>query len=196
MKSKLFLIVLLLAVITTIGISQDKQSQDTKDKTVKAAAQAAKIEEERIAKLPKYIQSLAGIKGVVVLIENLNNAARSTGLTEKQVITDVELKLGLAGIKVNSMEEYHASEDRACIFVDIKTVSNNDSPTIVSSICVDLTQEVRLLRSPFTTVLAKTWEQQRLCMATKGEFPEEARKKVKASMDKFIRHYLTANPKK
>ncbi len=196
MKSKLFLTVLLLAVITTIGISQDKQPHDTKDKTAKVAAQSAKIEEERIAKLPQYIQSLAGVKGVCVLIEALNKDVRATGLTREQLQADVELQLVQVGIKVNSWEEYHASEDGAYIFVNINTAIHNDSPTIVSSICVDLTQKVRLLRSPFTMVLAKTWERQRICMFAKSEFPEEARKQVKACMDKFIRHYLTANPKK
>jgi hypothetical protein len=205
MKFKIFSTVLILAVIFTIGFVYhgcpriakiERAVLDAKEKAARAAAQAAKVEEERIQKLPNHIQSLVGVKGICVLINNLPNRAKSTGLTEEQLQTDVELKLRQAGIKVNSWEEYHASEDMAYVFVNITTASHNDSPTIVSRICVNFTQRVRLLRSPFTTVLASTWEKSRLCMPAKKEFPEEARKQVKNRMDYFIRDYLKANPKK
>jgi hypothetical protein len=47
--------------------------------------------------------SLIGIPGVRVLIENLSADALATGLSADQLKTDVELKLRLAGIKVISL---------------------------------------------------------------------------------------------
>ena len=94
MKSRLFLAVVLLAPISTIGISQDKEPLPT----------YADILEERvrIKKLPYQVGSLVGVKGVSILVERLYDDARATGLTREQVKTDIESKLRLAGIKINS----------------------------------------------------------------------------------------------
>jgi hypothetical protein len=45
-------------------------------------------------------ESLRGISGVYVLVENLSDEARRDGLNEQDIQTDVGLKLRLAGVKV------------------------------------------------------------------------------------------------
>ena len=189
MKSKLFLTVLLLAVVTTIGISQEKQSQAVKDK-------AAIAELERTHKLPVDARSLVSVKSIYVLVEGLKENTKSGGLTEEQLKTDIELKLQLAGIKVNSREESLASKDGAHIYVNINTFGDKGSPFIMYNASVVFTQRVTVLRSPFTTVFGTTWSKGAVGIRSKSKFPETAQKAVKELMDLFLNDYLTANPKK
>ncbi len=195
MKSKLFLTVLLLAVITTIGISQDKQATPKTNKNTWAEAERL-IEEERIRKLPVKIRNLVGVKGIYVAVEMLNENAKSAGLTEKQLKTDVELKLRLAGIKVNSEEEWKASKDGAFIYVNINSTEVYEIDHMIYSATIKLNQDVMLVRAPYTRVPGTTWEESYTGIYPKSKFQEQARKTVKDYVDEFINDYLTANPKK
>ena len=208
MKSKLFLTVLLLAAITTIGISQDKQ-RITPQKgfgppPVKPAKSADDLQAEiaefnRIVNLSNDTRSLVGIKGINVYI-GLGKDAKSAGLTEEQLKTDVELKLRLAGIKVNSIE------DAVQLSVQIVARSYDAELSILHSAEIKLKQQVRLCRNIYTaidslsgygqTVNATTWNNGTAGTCPTTEFPESVRKNVKDSMDEFINDYLTANPKK
>ncbi len=189
MKSKLFLTLLLLAVITTIGISQEKQSQDAKDK-------AAKAELERISKLPMKVQGLVGVKGIHVYVAKLRPNIKSVSLAVEQVKADVELKLRQAGIKVYSREEYASSEDWPSIDVFIDTIDEDDLHIVPYLISVNFMQNVRILRSPYTTVWGRTWIHNLTDACPAPQFPEEVRKHVKYLIDSFIKDYLKANPKK
>lgn len=189
MKTKLFLIVLLLAAISTIGISQDKQSAPA------TTYEGIMAERERIAKLPIDIKSLVTLKGVNVFVVPLKEDARSAGLTEEQLKTDVESKLRLAGIKVNSREEMLATKDQVYIYVNVNTVSYKDSPGIAYSYFVGFKQQAMLVRSPFTTVAGVTWEVRLLGMCPKTKFPDITRQRIKDCAAKFIKDYFTANPK-
>ncbi len=190
MKSKLFLTVLLLAAISTIGISQDKQSQPAEiDK-------AAIAELERTYKLRVDARSLIGVKSIYVLVEGLKEDAKSAGLTEEQLKTDIELKLQLAGIKVNSREESLASKDGAHIYVNINTFGDKGSPFIMYHASLVFTQRVTVLRSPFTTVFGTTWSKGAVGIRSRSKFPETAQQAVKELVDIFLNNYLTANPKK
>lgn len=51
------------------------------------------------------IESLRGLKGVLVLVEALKPEIEADGLRRDSIQTDVELKLRLAGIKVLTEEE-------------------------------------------------------------------------------------------
>ncbi len=195
MKSKLFLTVLLLAVITTIGISQEKQTYTLSADTPKTKAEL-EAELKRIYKLPLEVQSLAGVKDIYVLLAPLKEDAKYAGLTEEQLQTDVELKLRLAGIKVNTKEEFLASEDMAHVYVRCGTSSNKDIPSIPYTVSVSLGQTVQLRRSPNVSVSGTTWETGFVGLCPKGKFQEITRQVVKNQMDEFINDYLTANPKK
>jgi hypothetical protein len=50
-------------------------------------------------------QTLRGISGISVVVENLKEQARQGGLHEEDIRTDVELKLRLAGVKVLTAPE-------------------------------------------------------------------------------------------
>ncbi len=192
MKSKLFLTVLLLAAITTIGVIWwHRQPQPAKiDK-------AAKAELKRISKLPIKAQSLAGVKGIWVGIRIFGEEGKSAGLTEEQLKEDVESKFRLAGIKVNSKKESSASKDRAFFGVTIYTVDDYESPAIAWSVDIEFAQRVKLLRSPFTTLVGSTWGSHSLGTCPKRELPDLVQTgAIKDAVDRFINDYLIANPKK
>ncbi len=155
-----------------------------------------KAEKDRIARLPDEVRSLVGVKGIYVTITDLNEDARSAGLTKEQLKTDVELKLRLAGIKVNSQPEWRSSKHEGLFLVTIATDSDDDSPSIAYTVAVELSQLRKLPGRPYARVFAPTWGKGTGDMCLKNEFPEEARKHVNDLTDKFINDYLTANPKK
>lgn len=51
-------------------------------------------------------ESLKGLKGVNVLVDNLKPDIEKDGLKTSSIQTDVELKLRMAGIKVLTFEEW------------------------------------------------------------------------------------------
>ncbi len=155
-----------------------------------------KAEKDRIAGLLDEVRSLVGVKGIYVTITDLNEDARSAGLTKEQLKTDVELKLRLAGIKLNSPEEWFSSKHEELFLVTIATDSDDDSPSIAYTVAVELSQRRKLLRRPNARVFAPIWGRGTEGMCLKNEFPQEARDHVKTNVDKFINDYLTANPKK
>ena len=155
MKSKLFLTVLLLAAITTIGISQEKAVNRLAG--LKEVAEKARIaEKERIANLPNNVRSLVGIKGIYVVIGELKEAAKSAGLTKEKLKTDVELKLRLAGIKVNSAEEYLASEDTVDLSVVVSTITDDGYLNMIYNVSCKTSQRVVLVRNSYIKVVVAT----------------------------------------
>ena len=118
------------------------------------------------------------------------------GLTDEQLQMDIELKLRLAGIKVNSHMEWLASKDKALIYVNVNANGNNITPSISYSISVKLNQTVTLARSPYVTINGIVWDRDSVGKQPKSRFKAAARRSVNDFMDEFINDYLTANPKK
>lgn len=162
----------------------------------KKATEALFAERVRIYKLPVKVQSLVGIKGIYVLVEALHEPAKSVGLTDEQLQMDIELKLRLAGIKVNSHMEWLASKDKTFIYVNINANSNSINPSISYCISVKLNQTVTLVRSPYAMVQGVVWDRGSVGKQPKSRFKAAARRSVNDFMDEFINDYLTANPKK
>jgi hypothetical protein len=189
MKSKLFSTVLLLAAISAIGIITIicgcRQSKDAKD-----------AELARVLELPYQVQTLVGVEGVWVLIDYLGEAARSTGLTEDQFKKEVEVELLLAGIKVNARQERATFKDGAYLHISINTLAYNDSPDIVYSISIELSQTVELRTSLPISARAITWHDRSVGMYTTSEFAQSTRQEVKEGIHIFIEEYLIANPDK
>lgn len=186
MKHKLFLIVVPLVVIFTIGIVwRHGQSRD---------AEVGEL--ARVGELPYQVQSLVGVKGVWVLVDYLDEDARAAGLTEEQFKKDVESELRLAGIKVNSREERAAFKDGAYLHVSIDTVTYDDNPNIFFSISVELSQPVKIRTGLSMSIRGITWLDRCVGMYPASVFAEKTRQEVKDSVDLFIDEYLIANPKK
>ena len=67
-------------------------------------------------------ESLRGLSGVNVLVENLSDSAKRAGLEKNSIQTDVELKLRLAGIKVLTDEEWLYAPGDPYLYVNLTVV--------------------------------------------------------------------------
>lgn len=141
------------------------------------------------------LESLRGLKGIYVLIENLPaDIEEKGGLTKDQIRTDIELKLRLAGIKVVSREERSTIPGWPCLYVNINPMKRK-TELVVYAIQTELSQEVFLERNPNIQIKAITWS--RGMIGTVGEAKlSQIRTSLKDLIDEFINDYLSVNPTK
>ncbi len=193
MKSKLFLIVVLLTMIPTVAITvaittifwESQQSQPSE----------MKAEESRVVQLPVRAQHLVGVKGVHVMVGPLQEDVKLAGLTREQLKTDVESKIRQAGIKVYTQEEWLASEDQTRLYVNVSTTSRVGF--FGYSTGLQFSQNVYLARKPNRMCPgAITWYINYVGTCDSSQFATIARDKFKDQTDGFINDYLTANPNK
>ena len=143
---------------------------------------------------------LNGLEGVEVLVEEVNAELEEYNLTAIQIQTDVEAKLREAEIKILSKEENEKIQPlrKPYLYVKIKSHKLPWKRLVVAyNIEIALKQLVTLppqpnsARKPF---YAPTWYKNIIGSATPKEFAE-IRDGVLQLTDKFIKAYLTANPK-
>ena len=79
------------------------------------------------------IESLRGLKGVLVILEKLTEDIEKDGLSRSSIQTDVELKLRLAGIKIFTVEEWHKEPGRPFLSVYVNSIKpDNDLSRILN----------------------------------------------------------------
>ena len=139
-----------------------------------------------------HIESLRGLKGVRVTVEDLYPEAEGAGLTRSQLQTDAELKLRLAAIPILD------SHGEPTLYINVNAIALQRSPNFAFSVDVDLFQNVILLRDLNILVAgAATWHSENLIgVVTRSQFVEVVRNGTRDLVDDFINAYLTANPKK
>ena len=137
------------------------------------------------------IPVLRGLKEVFVDVEDLDFRVERTGLTTDHLRTDAELKLKMAGIKVQSEKESMRTpgSSQLCIMVKVLGTSSGD---YAAHIRVELREKVGLVRHPGMEVFTSTW--------TTGRFGvppslSDVRQQEQKLIDKFITEYMAANPK-
>jgi hypothetical protein len=142
-------------------------------------------------------KTLKGIQSMDVLIEigtldSHKERVEKAGLTVEQLRTDVELKLRLAGIKIDP-----AADDFLYINVSIllgETVSGRPTGDYMFNVDVGFRQMVRLARDPSISALAETWLIGHIATA-QGNPKDRCREKVRDLVDNFVNAYLSVNPK-
>lgn len=143
---------------------------------------------------------LKGLEGVEVLVEEVKAELENYNFTAIQIQTDVEAKLLEAEIKVLSKEENEKIQPLRKPYLYVKINSRKlpwKREVIAYSVEIALKQlvilpdEPKSVRKPF---YAPTWYKNIVGAATPKDFPE-IRDGVRQLMDKFIKAYLTANPK-
>lgn len=139
---------------------------------------------------------MKGLKGVSVVVEDIEKDAQEDGLKKEEVQTDVELKLRQSGIKVLDYNELLNDSNTPYIYVVINTIKHATLPFYSVSIRLSLQEPVYLKRDRKTQVrAASTWTVGAVC--TVGAFKMRSiRDFTKDLADKFCNDYLKANPKK
>jgi len=142
-----------------------------------------------------YEESLKGLTEIFVWVEKLDpDIEDKAALTEKQIQTDVELKLREAGIQVVSKEESFKIPGRPYLYVSLNALHDSTRLFFAYTIYISINQEVYLERNPEIRVRAYTWDE--TIMGLIGEDKVgRIRDKIKDSVDGFIKDYLSVNPK-
>lgn len=145
-------------------------------------------------------ESLEGLKGVEVIVEELKSELEDFNLTATQIQKEVEVKLQNAGIQVLSKEENEKVQPLRKPYLYLK-VNSFKLPWRRSSFafCIDiaLNQQVKLRGNPEikkTIFYSPTWYKSEVGGAT-GKDMAEIMEGVKALTDKFITVYQSANSK-
>jgi hypothetical protein len=136
-------------------------------------------------------ETLRGLPGVLVVIENIKDDAESAGLTVPDLQADVELKLVRAGIRVLAHEEWRNTPGRPWLYVSVNTIKHLGS--YFFSIDVQLKQDVSLPRQPSIVTSSATWEVGSIGYVQTENLPPKIRDSVGGYLDNFISDYQTVN---
>jgi hypothetical protein len=134
--------------------------------------------------------TLKGLHGVNVLVEELQPEAEKYGLTKEAIQTDTELRLRQYGIKVLSPEEPLIS----WLYINVTTVVDEPLGIAAVAVQVQFRQQVLLYRNLKTRVIATTWRKDMVVRVGATKL-KDVRESVKDLVDKFINDYLAVNPK-
>jgi hypothetical protein len=136
-----------------------------------------------------YATSLKGLDTLFVMVEQLPTGARSMGLSEDTLRTDVELKLRLAGIRVVPRTEGVKLPGHPYLYVQVSVTDSAHA----ASVDVQLNQDVLMVRNDQFVYGATTWN-----VGTTISNPnvQGIRDSVKDRVDEFLNDWLSVNPKK
>jgi hypothetical protein len=135
--------------------------------------------------------SLAGIKGVGLVVEDLAQDAEQEGFTTQLIRADAEQKLRAAGIRVLSDEALAKTPGMPYLYVNIFTF--RDAELYAYHITLELKQMVSLVRNSGIKLSAGTWRVS--CGGTVGAKKlGELRSFVLDDITRFISAYKSVNP--
>ena len=145
--------------------------------------------------LPPNIQSLAGLPGVWVGFPSgvgfpkgkYPEQLERDGLTSLQIITEAELRLRKAGIRI-----LDADEAPGVLAIHIHAVKS-DGGIYAISIVLSFEQSVVTKREPSVETICATWEVNNLLVVEKSNL-RHVKDVIGDGMDVFANDFLTANP--
>jgi hypothetical protein len=149
-----------------------------------------------------YRYPLQGLKGVYLVLRIKNEGQGIPKEDKGKLVTNVEVKLRMAGIPVLTESQLQQHPGQPILSVDINNMYSQDenNKLFLYDIEVRLYERVRMLRPEVKgAVLASTWSQ-----GTVGSFLNKTEKDhsqkiqgiVSAFIDIFVNDYLAANPRK
>ena len=134
--------------------------------------------------------NLRGIQVIEVLIQPLQSNAAGAGLNQRQLQTDVELRLRKAGLRVKD-----ASDDLTpYLAVSVNTV--NGSGNLSNAFAVSTHVELKRAGKFGTEfIFATIWSDAFVSIGGKNRVEEGVRQQLADLVDEFINDYLAVNPK-
>ncbi len=166
--------------------------KNTMKTTILVATIAAVLLFAVVGQLAKANQhdTLKGISGVYVLVESFGEDEKRAGFNKQNFQTDVELKLRLAGIKVQTNKESLATPGSPYLYLNVSSLHEQRGENAAFNIFLKLTEQVWLVRNPATRIYATTWSGGRVGY---GDL-QYVRDGVKDVVDQFITAWLSVNP--
>ncbi len=156
----------------------------------------------RTTALAADTQSLKGISGLWILVENLDADLQQFGLTKEELHAEIEDRLGLGGIAVEPPSASGAGPFLYLAVANIavpppgkrKLKAKARPAGITLYVRLELQQAVVLKRNPSASLLSDTWHQSLMGYTEPARAGETARKWVQELTERFVRAYRAANP--
>ncbi|MFC1651204.1 hypothetical protein ACFL2X_06495 [Candidatus Latescibacterota bacterium] len=152
------------------------------------------VSEGSAQRIKHNIESLRGLKGIMMAIEDLKPDIEEDGLSQEKIQTDVELKLRLAGIIVLDDNGWLNEPGQPYLYVNINSKKNNAAGIYAFNIGVSLKQNVIIARVPELLISTETWQAENVgYISVKNA--AGMRDLIKDVVDIFINDFLAVNTK-
>ena len=135
--------------------------------------------------------TLRGLNGVHVVVEELRPEAVNDGLTKEAIEEGVVQRLWDAGIRVLMEDQWTIAAGAPYLYLNVNAVKSKD--LYVYAVDLQLNQNVRLERLPAVAVAATTWTTGCRVGAVSAESVRVLAQVAAQSVDRFIEDYRTAN---
>jgi S1-C subfamily serine protease len=136
--------------------------------------------------------SLRKLAGVHLIIEDLDQDTK-TILSERQIQTDVELRLRRNGIRLLSEDEWQKVPGSPFLYLRLSVLRNERTGVFSYYYRLELNQTVLLDRDPQFRMLAVTWLKTNGGYAGSAVAPSAIREAIGDTVDRFCNDFLAAN---
>ncbi len=157
------------------------------------ALQAKSRLENRSAPIAEAKDTLCGLNGVMVFVEEIDTDVENHGLTKSLVKDEVESRLRQADIPVLSVDEAFNMPGKPYLYLNL-TTHNTGIEFYSYSIRIELNQDVSMIREPSIRASATTWIANMVGVVGARNLPAVT-EDVNQLTNQFIRDYLAANRK-
>lgn len=142
-------------------------------------------------------KTLAGLRGVYVMVAPLTDETQRHGLSEAQVRADVESQVQQAGVPALKKDDLRRTPGMPYLYVRPVIEHPQATPNLYAyHVAIEVFQLVVLTRNPDVFAIARTWNAKGGLGAAGEENVAASTKDALRSMtDQFIAAFLAANPK-
>jgi hypothetical protein len=136
-------------------------------------------------------ETLCGLKGVMVFIEDIDADVEKRGLTKSFLQKEVESRLRHTDIPVLTQEEAYDTPGKPYLYLRL-TTHNTGIDLYSYSVRLEFNQDVSLIRDPSVRTTATTWIANVVGIVGTRNLPAIT-EDVDNLADKFVKDYLAAN---
>jgi hypothetical protein len=136
-------------------------------------------------------ETLCGLKGIMVFIEDIDSDVEKHGLTKSLLQKEVESRLRQAEIPVLTREEAYIAPGKPYLYLNL-TTHNTGIELYSYSIRIEFNQDVSLIREPSIRTSATTWVANMVGIVGAQNL-RAVTEDVTQLTDKFVHDYVAAN---
>lgn len=141
---------------------------------------------------PTGRETLRGLPGVEVLVEDLERDVERDGLTRRMIVSDVEERLRTGGVAVYTSQRANPSDAKAYLYVLVNSVKVPRQAQYAIDIQVHLRQTLRSLVTPSNIVNAMTWDQTDVMVVGTADL-SRVRETIRRYVDQFVRDWTSVH---
>lgn len=136
-------------------------------------------------------ESLRGLSGVAVDIENISKDAEVNGLTQRAIRTSVEDILRSSGVRVLTPQEKRTTPSEPALYVGVWSLK--EGPEYSLCVEVNLTQIVSLVSRPDFQIFVPTWRSMSVGRVGSHKLKDTIAVMVEPKIRAFANDFLAAN---